>query len=70
VHLSRHFANPLRPRGRAQLSDVDWWPARGTSAPILDGCLAWFDHTLHSVTLAGDYAVFIGRVIWIRTTTQ
>ena len=44
-------------RERAQHSDVDCWPARATNAPMLDGCLAWFEHTRQSVALAGGHAV-------------
>jgi hypothetical protein len=52
---------------RAQPSDVDWWPARATNAPMLDGCLAWFDHTQQGMALAGGHAV---RLIWVCTTTE
>jgi len=34
-----------------------------TGAPLLEGCLSWFDCRLHSVLPAGDHVLLVGRVL-------
>ena len=38
-------------------------PARQTSAPIIDGCLSWFDCTVEDVLPGGDHEILVGRVV-------
>jgi flavin reductase len=68
--LARHFADPRRPPGHGQFATIDWWPAPITRAPILGGCLAWFDCRLDLVTAAGDHDVLFGRVLWASGTRR
>jgi flavin reductase (DIM6/NTAB) family NADH-FMN oxidoreductase RutF len=37
--------------------------ARQTSAPIIDGCLSWFDCTVEDVLPGGDHEILVGRVV-------
>jgi flavin reductase (DIM6/NTAB) family NADH-FMN oxidoreductase RutF len=37
--------------------------ARQTSAPIIDGCLSWFDCTLEDALPGGDHEILVGRVV-------
>jgi flavin reductase (DIM6/NTAB) family NADH-FMN oxidoreductase RutF len=37
--------------------------ARQTSAPIIDGCLSWFDCTVEDVLRGGDHEILVGRVV-------
>jgi len=57
------FANPARPRGRAQFDSVDWQPGRATGAPVIGGCLAWLECAVAERVGAGDHMVLIGRVL-------
>ena len=34
-----------------------------TGSPILPGCLAWVDCTLHQTHDAGDHSIFVGKVV-------
>ena len=36
--------------------------ARQTGAPIIDGCLSWFDCTVEDVLPGGDHEILVGRV--------
>ena len=38
------------------------WSAAPSGSPILGGCLAWIDCTIHSVTEVGDHYFVVGRV--------
>lgn len=64
-HLSRWFADPIRPNGTAQFDGIAHRPAPVTGAPLLDGALAWVDCTLDASHQAGDHFIFIGRVRWL-----
>jgi flavin reductase (DIM6/NTAB) family NADH-FMN oxidoreductase RutF len=33
-----------------------------TGAPIIDGCLSWFDCTLEDILRGGDHEILVGRV--------
>ena len=37
--------------------------ARQTNAPIIDGCLSWFDCTVEDVLPGGDHEILVGRVV-------
>jgi flavin reductase (DIM6/NTAB) family NADH-FMN oxidoreductase RutF len=37
--------------------------ARQTGAPIVDGCLSWFDCTVEDVLPGGDHEILVGRVV-------
>jgi flavin reductase (DIM6/NTAB) family NADH-FMN oxidoreductase RutF len=37
--------------------------ARQTSAPIIEGCLSWFDCTVEDVLPGGDHEILVGRVV-------
>ena len=34
-----------------------------TSAPIIDGCLSWFDCTVEDILPGGDHEILVGRVV-------
>jgi flavin reductase (DIM6/NTAB) family NADH-FMN oxidoreductase RutF len=36
---------------------------RQTGAPIIDGCLSWFDCTVEDVLPGGDHEILVGRVV-------
>src|SRR4051794_29234834 len=60
--LSRHFASPLRPRGRAAFRGVPH-RAAATGAPILDGAGGWLDCRLSALHVAGDHHIAVGEVL-------
>jgi flavin reductase (DIM6/NTAB) family NADH-FMN oxidoreductase RutF len=64
-HLSRWFADPVRPNGSAQFDGIGHHPAPVSGAPLLDGAIAWIDCTLDASQQAGDHVIFIGRVRWL-----
>ena len=37
--------------------------ARQTGAPIIDGCLSWFDCTVEDLLPGGDHEILVGRVV-------
>jgi flavin reductase (DIM6/NTAB) family NADH-FMN oxidoreductase RutF len=59
--VSRAFADSSRPLSRDTFDDA---PSRveATGAPVLNGCLAFFDCTLERTHDSGDHTIFIGRV--------
>jgi flavin reductase (DIM6/NTAB) family NADH-FMN oxidoreductase RutF len=60
-HVAAYFATPGRtpePAGFATVSTT----ARQTGAPIIDGCLSWFDCTVEDVLPGGDHEILVGRV--------
>jgi flavin reductase len=59
---ARWFAWPHRPDGRDQFDQWPWTPAPASAAPLLRGCLAYVDCTLHSVADGGDHSIFVGAV--------
>lgn len=61
--LAAWFANPARPRGRAQFDAVNWRAGNSTGAPILGGALAWMECAVAERVPAGDHTILIGRVL-------
>jgi flavin reductase (DIM6/NTAB) family NADH-FMN oxidoreductase RutF len=59
--LSRLFASPQRPTSLGGLSCVESDVA-ATGAPIIRGCLAYFDCVVAEAIVAGDHTLFIGQV--------
>jgi flavin reductase len=62
---ARHFADPYRPAGLAQLDSLEWRWGSATGAPLLDGCLAWLECTLYDAIVSGDHELLIGQVQWM-----
>jgi flavin reductase (DIM6/NTAB) family NADH-FMN oxidoreductase RutF len=60
---ARHFADRLRPLGRAQFDAVDWQPGRHTGAPLVAGALARFECELWRTYDGGDHSIFVGKVV-------
>ncbi len=60
---ARWFADPARPRGRAQLERVPWRPGPVTGAPLLLGSLGWLECAVDQRVEAGDHQVVVGRVL-------
>jgi flavin reductase (DIM6/NTAB) family NADH-FMN oxidoreductase RutF len=59
--IARYFATPGRrpePAGFATVSTT----VQQTGAPIIDGCLSWFDCTLEDILPGGDHEILVGRV--------
>ena len=48
-----------RPAGFATVATM----ARQTGAPIIDGCLSWFDCTVEDLLPGGDHEILVGRVV-------
>jgi flavin reductase (DIM6/NTAB) family NADH-FMN oxidoreductase RutF len=59
--LSRAFATSARPMSLERFPDCESQPI-ATGAPVLDGCLAYFDCLLESAIDSGDHTIFIGNV--------
>jgi len=57
VGLSRRFASPVPDR----FAEGQWSDGAG-GAPVLTGCSAVFECSLHSEQTIGDHALLIGRV--------
>jgi len=49
--------------GGAKFAGVDWHPAPGTGAPVIEGSLAWVDCRVELVHDAGDHELILGRVL-------
>jgi flavin reductase (DIM6/NTAB) family NADH-FMN oxidoreductase RutF len=59
--VAGYFATPGRrpePAGFATVSTT----VQQTGAPIIDGCLSWFDCTLEDILPGGDHEILVGRV--------
>lgn len=61
-HLSRWFADPVRPNGSAQFDGIGHHPGPATGAPLLDHAIAWVECTVEASHDAGDHIIFVGRV--------
>ncbi len=59
--VSRAFAMSSRATSEQRFPDVASHP-EATGAPVLDGCLAYFDCTLAAAIDSGDHTLFIGSV--------
>lgn len=69
-HLSRWFADPIRPNGVTQFDDIAHHPGPTTGAPLLEGALAWLECTLDTTHEAGDHFIFIGKVRSLKRTAR
>ncbi|GAA3396246.1 flavin reductase family protein [Cryptosporangium minutisporangium] len=56
--LAHRFAGAVADR----FAGVGWRPAPMSTAPVLDGVIAWIDCALESVSPAGDHLFVTGRV--------
>jgi flavin reductase (DIM6/NTAB) family NADH-FMN oxidoreductase RutF len=59
--VAAYFSTPARtpePAGFATVSTT----AGQTGAPIIDGCLSWFDCTVEDLLPGGDHEILVGRV--------
>jgi len=61
--LARRFASRSRGLAFTQFAGVDVSIGPWTKAPLLHGCLAWFECELHSTVAAGDHQLVIGSVL-------
>lgn len=59
--VSRAFATPSRPTCMHEFPDVHT-SVGGTGAPIVEGCLAFFDCLVADAIDTGDHTIFIGRI--------
>ncbi len=50
------------PEGRDKFADLPFSRGGVSGAPLLDGCLAALDCSLHSILNGGDHDIFVGRV--------
>jgi flavin reductase (DIM6/NTAB) family NADH-FMN oxidoreductase RutF len=60
--ISQHFATARRELVRDWL-DVTSTFSAATGAPILVGCIAYFDCKLHSMLPGGDHRILVGQVV-------
>jgi flavin reductase (DIM6/NTAB) family NADH-FMN oxidoreductase RutF len=60
-HVAAYFATRGRTSEAAGFATVST-TARQTGAPIIDGCLSWFDCTVEDVLPGGDHEILVGRV--------
>ena len=60
--LSRHFALSDRPASPGDAFGAATYTA-ATGAPIIAGCIAYFDCRLHSILPGGDHRIFVGEVV-------
>ena len=59
--ISRAFATPSRPTCMHEFPDVRSQVA-ATGAPIVEGCLAFFDCSVADAIDTGDHTIFVGKV--------
>jgi flavin reductase (DIM6/NTAB) family NADH-FMN oxidoreductase RutF len=60
-HVASYFATSGRrpePAGFSTVSTI----VQQTGAPIIEGCLSWFDCTLEDILPGGDHEILVGRV--------
>ena len=57
LDLAAHFGRPAR---ADKLASIEWTEGR-TGAPLLQGCLAWFECRLVSEHPAGDHVLVLGK---------
>jgi AcrR family transcriptional regulator len=60
----------LFPGGKEQmaaevLADIDGWFELNIYAPLLEGCIAWFECRPHARHRAGDHVLFIGEIMTV-----
>jgi len=61
IALGRHFGTKTG-RKTDKLASIDY-DVKTTGSPVLKGCVAWLDCTVHSHHEAGDHTLFVGRVV-------
>jgi flavin reductase (DIM6/NTAB) family NADH-FMN oxidoreductase RutF len=59
--VAEYFATPGRTPQPAGFATVP--TTRQTGAPLIDGCLSWFDCTVEDVLPGGDHEILVGRVV-------
>ena len=57
LELARRFSRPHADRFEGVPCRLGW-----ADAPLIDGCVAWFECSNHARHRAGDHVVFIGEV--------
>ncbi len=57
TELARRFSRPHEDRFAGVGYRMGW-----ANAPLIDGCVAWFECTHHAKYRAGDHMVFVGEV--------
>lgn len=60
VELARRFSRPHADRFAGLSFRLGW-----SDAPLIDGCVAWFECRHHARHRAGDHIVFIGDVVTV-----
>ncbi|MFY1701792.1 MULTISPECIES: flavin reductase family protein [Micromonospora] len=60
---ARWFADPRRPRGRAQFDQIDWEGDRTSGAPLIGGAMAWMSCRLVTGVDAGDHELLLAEVL-------
>jgi flavin reductase (DIM6/NTAB) family NADH-FMN oxidoreductase RutF len=60
VELARRFSRPHADRFANVAFRLGW-----SDAPLIDGCVAWFECRHHARHRAGDHVVFIGEVVTV-----
>jgi flavin reductase (DIM6/NTAB) family NADH-FMN oxidoreductase RutF len=60
VELARRFARPHADRFANVPYRLGW-----SDAPLIDGCIAWFECRHHARHRAGDHVLFIGEVMTV-----
>ncbi len=58
--LARRFSRPHTDRFAGVAFRLGW-----SDAPLVDGCVAWFECRHHAQHRAGDHVVFIGEVVTV-----
>lgn len=60
--VAEYFATPGRTPQPAGFATVPTTTGQ-TGAPVIDGCLSWFDCTVDDVLPGGDHEILVGRVV-------
>jgi flavin reductase (DIM6/NTAB) family NADH-FMN oxidoreductase RutF len=60
VELARRFSRPHADRFATVPFRLGW-----SDAPLIDGCIAWFECRHYAKQRAGDHIVFIGEVVTV-----
>jgi flavin reductase (DIM6/NTAB) family NADH-FMN oxidoreductase RutF len=60
--VAEYFATPGRTPQPAGFATVPTTTGQ-TGAPLIDGCLSWFDCTVEDVLPGGDHEILVGRVV-------
>ncbi len=64
IELARRFSRPHADRFAGVDYRMGW-----ADAPLIHGCVAWFECRHHSRQRAGDHVVFVGEVVTCERTT-